>query len=139
MASLTLRVITPESVLLDTTASSVTFPTLDGSVGILKDHAPMVAALGVGELSFKDSSGKAEALFVAGGFAEVRDNTVRLVTDTSEEPSDIDVERAAKAAERAQERLRTFQTHEGDPVDLLRAQASLQRAIMRMKVANKYR
>ena len=57
MASLTLRVITPESILLDTTASSVTFPTLDGSVGILKDHAPMVAALGVGELSFRGDSG----------------------------------------------------------------------------------
>ncbi|MEM6675998.1 MAG: ATP synthase F1 subunit epsilon [Planctomycetota bacterium] len=136
--SLTLRVITPEHIALDTTCSSVSFPTIDGSVGILKDHAPMVAAIGAGELTFRDEGSQPQGLFVAGGFAEVRSNTVRLVTDVSEAPTDIDVERAKRAAERAMKRLE-MQQSEGDALDLLRAQAALQRAIMRQQVASKYR
>jgi len=139
MAAITLRIITPDRVLLDTEASSITFPTVDGSVGVLKDHAPMVAAVGVGELGYTGDSGSGDALFVSGGFAEVRDNVVRVVTDVSEPISEIDVQRASRAAERARERLQTQQSEEGDPIDLLRAQAALQRALMRQKLAEKYR
>jgi F-type H+-transporting ATPase subunit epsilon len=97
---ITLRVVTPERVVLDTTVNSVVFPGLDGSTGVLKGHAPLVSALGVGELSFRDESGQETGLFVAGGFAEVRDNTVRIVTEASEPPTDIDVHRAEEAAAR---------------------------------------
>ncbi len=134
--ALTLRVITPDRVLLDTTADSVTFPTLDGSVGILKDHAPMVAAIGVGELSF---AGGEEDMFVAGGFAEVRGNTVRVVTDVSEPLSEIDVERAQRAAERARKRLEEFESVDGEKLDVLRARGSLMRAMMRIRAAEKRR
>lgn len=134
--ALTLRVITPDRVLLDTTADSVTFPTLDGSVGILKDHAPMVAAIGVGELSF---SGAEEDMFVSGGFAEVRGNTVRVVTDVSEPLSEIDVERAQRAAERARQRLEQFESADGEKLDVLRARGSLMRAMMRIRAAEKRR
>lgn len=136
--SLTLRIITPDRVLLDAEATSVSFPTVDGSVGILQNHAPMAAALGLGELTYKNG-GTQESLFVSGGFAEVRDNVVRVVTDVSEPIHEIDVERAAKAAERARQRLDEYETHEGDRVDLLRAQAALQRALMRQRLASKYR
>lgn len=139
MAAITLRIITPDRVLLDTEASSVTFPTVDGSVGVLKDHAPMVAAVGVGELGYSNGSGSREALFVSGGFAEVRDNVLRVVTDVSEPISEIDVDRAVRAAERARERLRAHEHPEGDPVDLWRAQAAMQRALMRQKLVEKYR
>lgn len=136
--SLTLRVITPAGVQLDTTAASVSFPTLDGSVGVLKDHAPMVAALGAGELEFRGESGQPEAMFVAGGFAEVRDNTLRVVTDVSEEPTDIDIERAVRAAERARKRLEQFESNDGEKLDLLRARTSLMRALARQRIASKY-
>ncbi len=76
-------------------------------------------------------------MFIAGGFAEVRDNTVRIVTEASEPPSDIDVERASRAAERARHRLDSHSA-EGGSLDLLRAQYALQRAMLRMKVATKY-
>ena len=134
--ALTLRVITPDRVLLDTTADSVTFPTLDGSVGILKDHAPMVAAIGVGELSF---AGGEEDMFVSGGFAEVRGNIVRVVTDVSEPLSEIDVERAQRAAERARQRLEQFESADGEKLDVLRARGSLMRAMMRIRAAEKRR
>lgn len=78
-------------------------------------------------------------MFIAGGFAEVRENVVRVVTDVSEPPTDIDVERASKAAERARARLETNESTEGEHLDVLRARASLARAIMRQQVASKYR
>lgn len=137
--TLSLRVITPARILLDTTAASISFPTLDGSVGILKDHAPMVAALGVGELAYRAESGSEEILFVAGGFAEVRSNTVRVVTDVSEPISEIDMERANRAAERARKRLEQYESNEGENLDILRARASLARAIARQRAAGRRR
>ena len=96
----------------------------------------MVAALASGDLKYT-SAGRDEHLFVSGGFAEVRDNTLRLITEASERPSDIDVERAEKAAERARERLHTNELQGPEALDLLRAQSSLQRALMRLKVAGR--
>ncbi len=131
---LTLRVITPESVALDTTASSVRIPALDGQMGILPRHASMVAALEAGVLTWTEQ-GASRAMFVSGGFAEVRDNTVRVVSEAGERPEDIDTERAQRAAERARERLR--KAHGGDhDVDVLRAELALRRAIMRERVAS---
>jgi len=103
--SLTLRVITPEAIVVDTTASTVKFPGLDGLMGVLPRHAPMVAALDAGHLSWTED-GVARNMFISGGFAEVRDNTVRIVTEASEPASEIDVDRAERSAERARERLR---------------------------------
>ena len=136
---ITLRVITPERVVLDTTVASVTFPALDGSMGVLKGHAPRVAALGVGELSFRDAAGPESGLFVAGGFAEVRQDTVRVVTEASEPPTAIDLARATAAAERARKRLAEYQSIRGEDVDLIRAQYALQRALTRQRLATKYR
>lgn len=138
MATLTLRVITPERIVLDTTAREVKFPGVDGSMGVLPRHAPMVAALDAGDLSWTDADGRIHHQFVAGGFAEVRANTVRLVTESSEPATAIDAERAARAAERARERLRTRRVEEGtEEFDVLRAEAALRRALMRSFVANK--
>lgn len=135
--SITLRVITPEAVALDTTAEAVNLPGLDGQLGVLNRHAPMVAALGVGELAFGAPGGKKEHLFLAGGFAEVRNNTVRVVCDAAERPSDIDVERAARAAERARDRMRSRESAPGEVFDVLRAEMSLRRALMRQLVARR--
>ena len=137
--TLTIRVITPERILLDSSCASVSFPTVDGSVGILSGHAPMVAAIGVGELAYKADNGTETSVFIAGGFAEVRDNTVRIVTDTSEPASEIDVERAVKAAQRARERLKEFESNDGEKLDVLRARTALSRALMRERIGKKRR
>lgn len=134
-AAISLRVITPDSILVDAPADSVRFPGLDGSIGVLSRHAPMVAALDAGPLSWNGPDGPGE-LFVAGGFAEVRDNTLRIVTQAGELVSDIDVQRAEAAAERARERLRIRGTAaKAGELDSLRAQASLRRALQRLRMA----
>jgi F-type H+-transporting ATPase subunit epsilon len=126
--SMTLRVLTPERIVLDTSAASVRFPGVDGSIGVLPRHAPMVAALDAGELYYRHE-GKEEHFFVSGGFAEVRQNTVRIVTDACERPTEIDVERAIKAGERARERLRSGKVDGADSLDVVRAEAALRRAL----------
>ena len=133
---LTLRIITPERTVVDTPASSVRVPATDGSMGIFPRHAAMVAALDAGELIFKQD-GEETRLFVAGGFADVRDNTLRILTPAGEKPEEIDVERAQEAERRARERLkplRTDLTAESAEIDVMRATAALRRAIMRLKV-----
>lgn len=132
--TITLRVITPESIVLDTSTSSVRLPGVDGSIGVLPRHAPMVAALGIGSLSYREG-GADRPVFVSGGFAEVRDDTIRVISSASEPREEIDVDRARRAAERARERLRTGQRTEGEPFDLLRAEAALRRAMMRLSIA----
>jgi len=132
--SITLRIITPEKIVLDTQVSAVRIPAQDGSMGILRRHAPMVVALGVGELEYEQQGGGSTGVFVAGGFAEVRDDTVRVVTEASEPPTDIDVERAAGAAERARERL----AMRGGDVDVARAEFALRRALVRQNLARKW-
>ena len=130
---LTLRVITPEKVAVDTTADSLRFPAIDGLMGVLPKHAAMIAALDVGELTYQ-AGGREHALFVSGGFVEVRDNTVRLVTQAGEAAEDIDEERARAAEKRAREKLDAVQSGGAKDVDLIRAQAALRRAILRLRI-----
>ena len=133
--AISLRVITPENILVDTPADSVRFPGLDGSIGVRPRHAPMVAALDAGSLSWAGPDGPGE-MFVAGGFAEVRNNTLRIVTQAGELVGDIDVERAEASAKRARERLRVTGTAaKAGELDSLRAQAALRRALQRMRIA----
>lgn len=129
--TLTLRVITPERIVLDQAVSAVRVPALDGSIGILARHANMVAALDVGVLSYR-TDGAERTLFVSGGFAEVRANTVRVVTEAGEKPAEIDEERARAAEARARERLAAARATVGEPIDLVRAEAALRRALLRL-------
>ena len=128
---LTLRVITPDSIVLDTTASAVRIPAVDGSMGVLPGHAQMVAALDMGLMTYR-AGGKDEALFVSGGFVEVRDNTVRIVSEAGERPEDIDEERAREAEARARQRIEEGRAI-GSQIDILRAELSLRRAQQRLR------
>ena len=131
-AQLTLRVITPDAIVLDEPVRSVRIPGLDGSIGILPRHAPMVAALDSGLVHYRNG-GAEQVLFVSGGFAEVHDDTVRVVTEAGERPQEIDEERARAAEQRARERLAQGRASGEEPLDLLRAEAALRRALMRMR------
>ena len=134
MAGLTLRIITPEEVVLDETVDSVSVTATDGSMGIHPRHAGMGAALGAGELCYKQS-GDEQSLFIAGGFAEVRGDTVRVLTAAGERWNEIDEERAREAEKRARERLdMSKESSRRDAVDMIRARASLQRALARIRL-----
>jgi F-type H+-transporting ATPase subunit epsilon len=138
MSKLTLRVITPDRVVLDTQADTVRVPAVDGSMGFLPRHAHLVAALDVGQLPWREG-GKEQALFVSGGFVEVQKNTVRVVSEAGERPADIDVERAREAEQRARQRLDEGRAVASGGMDVLRAELALRRAQVRLRLANRPR
>jgi F-type H+-transporting ATPase subunit epsilon len=129
MAQLLLEIVTPDKLVLSQDVEYVGAPGLLGEFGVMANHIPFLSALGIGSLMYK-AGGKANYVFVSGGFAEVSGNKVTILAEVAERPEDIDVERARKAQERAKQRLE----REKEQVDFARAQAAMQRAFYRMKV-----
>jgi len=131
-----LIVVTPEKQLLRQSAVEVQLPGAEGYLGILPGHAPLMTELGIGELSYHDSSGKESAhLAIIRGFAEVLPDRVTLLAETAEFAAEIDLARAEAARARAEKHLAS-----GDPnINWDRASVALQRAVIRIQVARKYR
>jgi len=127
-----LEIVTPEKKVVDTTAEEVQIPGKNGYLGVLPGHAPLITELSVGEITFRESSSE-QRLAVAWGFAEVLPNKVTILAESAERPSEIDVERARKAKERAEQRLTSGDT----AVDVERALDALHRADTRLDVAGK--
>lgn len=134
MGKLQLEVVTPERVMVSQTVDIVVGPGSQGEFGVLEGHVPFLSGLVPGELRYT-ADGKTERFVVTKGFAEVSDNKVSILVDAAERSAEIDVERARKALERAQQRLAKARGEED--VDFLRAEASLKRAIARIKVGEK--
>jgi len=101
-----LEVATPERALAREEVSEVQIPAQDGYLGILPGHAALIGQLGTGYLWYV-SGGRRRYLSVAGGFLEVKDDHVRVLADAAERAEEIDVERARRALQRAQEQLTT--------------------------------
>jgi F-type H+-transporting ATPase subunit epsilon len=125
-----LEIVTPEKRVVDTTAEEVQIPGKNGYLGILPGHAPLITELAVGEITFR-SQAKDEHLAVAWGFAEVLPDKVTILAETAERPSEIDVERARKSKERAEQRLTSGDT----TVDVDRALEAIHKAEARLEVA----
>ncbi len=81
MSDLRCVIVTPERTEVDVTATSVVVPLFDGEMGILKNHSPLVGRLGYGILRVKDATGAAQKYFIEGGFIQVADNVVSVLTD----------------------------------------------------------
>ena len=126
-----LEIVTPERAVLAEDAVSLTVPGVEGSLGVLAGHAPLMAELAVGEIWFRNAEGKIIRLAASGGFMEVEGNTVRILADTAERAEEIDVARAEEARKRAEERLRS----QSAATDNARAEAALKRALNRLRVA----
>ena len=135
-ANLLLRIVTPEKTAYEHEAEYVRLPGWDGLFGVMRNHAAMIAPLSAGILTVHEIGGKTVELFVSDGFAEVRDNVLRVVCEASERPEEIDLERAKEAEQRARQRIAE---HASVDVDLPRAEAALQRALYRQKLVHKYR
>jgi F-type H+-transporting ATPase subunit epsilon len=127
-----LEIVTPEKKVVDTRASQVQIPGKNGYLGVLPGHAPLITELAVGEITYKDG-GEEQKLAVAWGFAEVLPDKVTILAETAERPSEIDVERARKAKERAEQRLTSGDTN----VDVERSLNALHKAETRLEVAGK--
>jgi F-type H+-transporting ATPase subunit epsilon len=128
-----LEIVTPDRRLLSADADVVVCPGVEGQFGVLHGHIPFLSALEIGEMYYRDG-GKTEFLSVSGGFAEVTSEKVTIVAESAEIGREIDIERARRAMERAQQRLAAART---EAVDWARAEAALRRAMVRMKVAER--
>lgn len=129
---LTLEVITPERKVLSQAVDEVVVPGMDGELGILPDHTPLISRLQTGVLTFRMGTER-QLLHVSGGFVEVLPGHVSVLSDVAERPEEIDLERAQRARERAERRLATL----GEDVDFRRAELKLQRAMIRIQLASK--
>ena len=127
-----LEIVTPEKKVVETAAEEIQIPGKNGYLGILPGHAPLITELSVGEINYREK-GTEQKLAVAWGFAEVLPNKVTILAETAEHPSEIDVERARQAKQRAEQRLTSGDTS----VDVERALDALHRAETRMEIAGK--
>jgi F-type H+-transporting ATPase subunit epsilon len=132
MAVFAFEVLTSDRTVVSTEVEYAQLPGLDGQFGILAGHQPIMAALGIGVLEFGPFQGRRRKIALGGGFMEMHDNKMTVMARTAELAEEIDVLRAREAQRRAEERLRSRQAD----VDVARAQISLQKALLRLKVAN---
>lgn len=129
-----LEVITPDRVVLSRKdITSVVAPGVEGYLGVLRNHAPLMTELAIGRIDFHCVDGSRDEMAVSGGFMEVIDNTVTILAETAELSGEIDVERAREAARRAEDRLAS----RAPDVDIARAEAALKRALNRLEVAQR--
>jgi F-type H+-transporting ATPase subunit epsilon len=130
-----LIVVTPERQLLRESVVEVAVPGLDGQLGILPGHAPLMTELGIGELSYRVSTSSQPILLaVISGFAEVLPDRVTVLAETAERAEEIDLARAQEAKARAEKRLSAGDTN----LDWDRANIALQRSLIRIQVARKH-
>ena len=114
---------------------SATIPGLAGYLGVWANHAPLVAAVAPGLVTLRlDDAGSEQRMAVGGGFVEISDNVMNLMTDTCEEGELVDVDRAEKALARAKQRLATME----EDLDRERARLAESRAQARIKAARKH-
>ena len=132
--SLQLNVVTPDRLLVDEKVDEVIVPGSEGYFGVLPGHTPLLAALQVGQLTYRQGR-EEHILMIAFGFAEVLPDRVTILARIAEKPEDIDVNRAETAKRRAEERL----AHPTVDMDAERARISLMKALIRLQVASRAR
>lgn len=128
-----LEIVTPERLVYEDEVDSVNVPGVEGELGILPHHAPLVSTLGYGELRIR-KGGAEESFAIVGGFVQVRPDKVVVMAETADLASEIDLERAQEARREAERALETGYT---EGADLSAARASLQQALMRIRVAER--
>lgn len=126
-----LKIIASDRVFYEGRCRKLILPAPDGEMGILANHENMVIAVNVGDARMEIEEGNWVDVAVGRGFAEVVNNRVTVLVDTAERPEEIDVRRAEEAKERAEEQLRQKQSIQ----EYYRTQASLARAMNRLKVS----
>ena len=130
---LTLELATPTRQVVSAEVDEVVVPGSQGYFGVLPGHAPLLATLGIGELTYRIGRDEYHVA-VVGGFAEVRNDKVIVLADSAETPADIDRARAERARERAEARLSGRSQEE---IDYARATAALARALTRLQVVGR--
>jgi F-type H+-transporting ATPase subunit epsilon len=130
--TLRLEVVSPDGRVFADDVDSVVVPGIEGELGILPHHTPLVTALGTGELRIR-REGTVQFMLISGGFVEVRPDKVVVMAFVAEHSEEIDAAAAAEARRQAEADLETVH----DPVDLARVRAALQTALMRERIATR--
>lgn len=131
---LQLEIVSPERRAYTDEVDMVVVPGIDGQLGILPHHTPLISALGIGELRIQ-KGGTEQSMLISGGFVEVRPDKVIVMADLAEHSAEIDEARAAEARKQAEAELEEAK----DPVDIARVRAALQTALMRERIATRRR
>ncbi len=129
-----LEVVTPTGAVVNEDVDIVNAPGYGGDFGVLANHAPFLSTIKIGILSYETGK-KREYLMISGGFCEVSNNKITFLVESAEFGSQIDVDRAMKAKERAEKRLAKASSHD-ESVNIMRAEAALQRSLARLKASN---
>jgi F-type H+-transporting ATPase subunit epsilon len=131
---LLLEIVTPERLAYSDLVDAVNLPGIEGELGVLPHHAPLVSMLGVGELRIR-KGGSEEAFAIVGGFLQVRPDKVVVMAETADMASEIDLEKAQEARRSAERMLE--EAAPTDTSDLAAARAALQHALLRIRVAER--
>lgn len=133
MKTIKVSVVTPDGPVYESDVEMVSAKAVNGEIGILPGHIPLVAPLQIGAVRLKTGN-ETKKIAVSGGLLEVRPDQVSILAQAAELEDNIDVDRALRAKERAEARLRQVKQEE---IDFKRAELALQRALNRLKVAGK--
>jgi F-type H+-transporting ATPase subunit epsilon len=129
---LKLDIVTAERIVYSADVDEVIAPGVQGQLGILPHHAPLMTILQAGELVVKKGA-QEEIVAISGGFLEVRPDHVIVLADQAERAEEIDAARAEEAKRRAEQRLQKKEAG----IDAAQAEAALRRAMVRLSVAEK--
>ena len=130
-----LEVVTPKGAIVSEEVDIVTAPGFAGEFGVLANHAPFLSTIKIGTLRYK-KDGTEEELMVSGGFCEVSNNKITFLVESAERGHEIDADRALQAKERAEKRLLQAREQQ-ENFDRTRAEAALQRALARLRIAQR--
>jgi F-type H+-transporting ATPase subunit epsilon len=130
---LQLEIVTPEKLAYADEVDSVVLPGSEGELGVLPHHAPLISTLGAGELRLR-KGGQEESFAIVGGFLQVLPTKVVVMAETADMASEIDLERAQAARQRAEQALESGFV---EGADLASARAALQAALIRIRVAER--
>ena len=134
MSQLHLKIVTPEKLLVDDTVSQVNAPTSLGQIGILPNHANMMAKLEPGELVIKKND-KSDTLAVGAGFLQVSQNTLTIMTDLATYAADIDEKVVEEARKRAEQALEQTLSDE----EYAETLAALEKSLAQLNVKRRHR
>lgn len=132
MKTVPVEIVTPERKVFGDDVQMVIARGGDGDLGILPGHTPLVTTLKVSAVRIKMKDGSEQQVAVSGGFMEVKPEKITILAEAAELPEEIDIDRAERARERAEQRMAASGN---ENLDFRRAELSLQRAINRLQVA----
>ena len=130
-----LEIVTPTGPVVSEEVDIVTAPGIDGEFGVLAGHAPLLSTIKIGTLVYQNDK-QSHIIMVNGGFCGGSNNKVTFLVESAEVGSEIDVDRAMRAKERAEKRLAEARRQQ-DNIDTTRAEVALQRALARLKAGAK--